>query len=69
MPLNSKQRAHIKSLCSRHYREVDQMIKGLEFSDWDNDEKTVIKAYLENQKNQSDAILKEMELPHLIKAQ
>jgi uridine kinase len=64
MPLNSKQRAHIKRLCSRLYREMDQMIKELEFNDWPEESKAEIKSYLENQKHQSDSVLKEMELPH-----
>ena len=59
MQLNDTQRAHVKSLCTRHYREVDQMIKALEFSDWKDESKEEVKKWLNHQKALSDSILKE----------
>ena len=61
MPYDSEVRLHIKSLCSKDYREADQMLKELEFMDWPEDSKAEIKKFYEHKKALNNISLKLVE--------
>lgn len=60
MTLTDNQKAHVKRLCERNYREAQEMLRSLEFSKWPEDQKSSITQFLEAQQSNDVAVIKEL---------